>query len=161
MVSCSNYPVGYFNAYEKIFVRNDVDAVNHLGDYIYEGGGSTVLQEEMPRSAPPAHELVQLADYRIRHASHKLDSDSRKMHQNYPIIAVWDDHESEDNSWRDGAPDHDPATQDSWIDRKNASLKAYYEWMPIRLPDENNFYRIFRKFNYRNLAYIYVGYKII
>ena len=156
VVSCSNYPVGYFNVYEKIYERNDIDAVIHLGDYIYEGGGSSVLQEEMPRQAPPANELVQLADYRIRHGAHKLDSDSRKMHQNFPLIAVWDDHESDNNSWRDGAPDHNPATQGSWNDRKNASLQAYYEWMPIRLPEENNFYRIFRKFNYGDLADIYM-----
>ncbi len=38
VVSCSNYPSGYFNAYKAIKDRNDVDAVIHLGDYIYEYG---------------------------------------------------------------------------------------------------------------------------
>jgi alkaline phosphatase D len=52
VVSCSNYPAGYFNVYEKIYERNDIDAVLHLGDYIYEGRGSSILSEEMPRNAP-------------------------------------------------------------------------------------------------------------
>ncbi len=36
VVSCSNYQSGYFNAYNQIAERNDIDAVIHLGDYIYE-----------------------------------------------------------------------------------------------------------------------------
>jgi alkaline phosphatase D len=36
VVSCSNYQAGYFNAYKDISVRNDIAAVLHLGDYIYE-----------------------------------------------------------------------------------------------------------------------------
>lgn len=156
VVSCSNYPAGYFNVYEKIYERNDIDAVLHLGDYIYEGRGSSILSEEMPRNAPPSNELVVLGDYRIRHASHKLDSDSRKMHQNYPLIAVWDDHESANDSWRDGAENHTEGEEGAWVDRKQASLQAYYEWMPLRLPDETNFNRIFRKLSYGNLADIWM-----
>lgn len=156
VVSCSNYPVGYFNVYEKIYERNDVDAVLHLGDYIYEGGGSSILHEDMPRSAPPNHELISLNDYRIRHSAHKLDSDSRKMHQNYPLIAVWDDHESADNSWRDGSHNHDPATEGTWADRKAAAMEAYYEWMPLRKPDPGNFTRIFRKLSYGNLLDLFM-----
>ena len=156
VVSCSNYPTGYFNVYEKIYERNDVDAVLHLGDYIYEGGGSSILSEDMPRSPLPDHEIIVLGDYRLRHSSHKLDSDSRKMHQNFPLIAVWDDHESANNSWRDGAENHSEGAEGTWVDRKAASLQAYYEWMPLRLPDETNFERIFRKISYGDLADIYM-----
>lgn len=154
VVSCSSYETGYFNVYEKIWERNDIDAVIHLGDYIYEYGSSEVLAG--PRSHLPEHEIINLADYRMRHAQHKLDSDSRLMHQNFPIITVWDDHESANNSWRDGAGNHSPGSEGPWADRKDASLQAYYEWMPIRLPDENNFYRIWRKFSYGGLADIYM-----
>jgi len=155
VVACSNYPAGYFNVYEKITERNDIDAVIHLGDFIYESGGSSILQEEYPRNAPPAHELITLGDYRLRLSSYKLDSDSRKMHQNYPVIAVWDDHESANNSWRDGADNHQ-ANEGPWADRKAASLQAYYEYMPLRLPDPDNFNRIWRKISYGNLADLYM-----
>jgi alkaline phosphatase D len=43
IVSCSNYEAGYFNAYKDIALKNDVDAVIHLGDYIYEYGRGGIL----------------------------------------------------------------------------------------------------------------------
>jgi alkaline phosphatase D len=153
VVSCSNYPSGYFTAYERINERNDIDAVLHLGDYIYEYGTNTILSG--PRENTPNFEIIELADYRLRHATHKLDSDSRAMHQNNPLISVWDDHESANNSWRDGSDNHSP-NEGLWSDRKSASLQAYYEWMPIRLPDEDDFERIFRKISYGSLADIYM-----
>lgn len=146
-VSCSNYPAGYFNAYQKIVDRNDVDAVLHLGDYLYEYGGSNIL---------PNTDIVQLADYRIRHSVYKLDSMLRNAHQQYPWIVTWDDHESANNSWRGGAENHNTSTQGPWIDRKIASVRAYDEWMPIRMPDEEDQFRIYRKISYGDLADIFV-----
>ncbi|MEZ5023793.1 MAG: alkaline phosphatase D family protein [Chitinophagales bacterium] len=154
VVSCSNYPSGYFTVYEEVFERNDVDAVLHLGDYIYEYGENSLLSG--PRQNLPDYEIIELADYRLRHATYKLDEDSRKMHQNYPIISTWDDHESANNSWRDGADNHSPNSEGEWSVRKAVSHQAYYEWMPIRIPDENNLDRIWRKLNYGNLADIFV-----
>ncbi|MCB0502843.1 MAG: alkaline phosphatase D family protein, partial [Bacteroidetes bacterium] len=154
VVSCANYPSGYFTVYEEVYERNDVDAVLHLGDYIYEYGENALLSG--PRQNLPNHEIIELADYRLRHATYKLDEDSRKMHQNFPIISTWDDHESANNSWRDGADNHSPNSEGEWSVRKAVSHQAYYEWMPIRIPDENNYDRIWRKMSYGNLADIFV-----
>lgn len=150
VVSCANYPVGYFNVYEKIYDRNDIDAVIHLGDYIYEYGNGNP-----DRMVLPDKEIIELSDYRLRHSSYKLDPQSRLMHQQYPMIATWDDHESTNNSWRDGAENHQPGEGD-WQVRKSQSMQAYYEWMPLRLPDINNDKRIWRKISYGNLADIFV-----
>jgi alkaline phosphatase D len=150
VVSCSNYPNGFFNVYEKIYERNDLDAVIHLGDYIYEYGSSNP-----DRPVLPDKEIVELSDYRLRHSTYKLDYQSRLMHQQYPLIATWDDHESTNNSWRDGAENHNPGEGD-WQVRKSRSMQAYYEWMPLRLPDPNNDERIWRKISYGNLADILV-----
>ncbi|MGB1206252.1 MAG: alkaline phosphatase D family protein [Chitinophagales bacterium] len=153
VVSCSNYEAGYFNAYRNIADQNNVDAVIHLGDYIYEYGngqyGDTRLHE-------PANEIVGLGDYRTRHAHYKLDPDLRFIHQNFPFITTWDDHESANNSWSGGAANHDVDTEGDWNDRKTASIRAYHEWMPLRQPDINDNERIYRKFNYGNLADIFV-----
>ncbi len=153
-VSCSNYPVGYFNVYNKIFERNDIDAVIHLGDYIYEYGNT--LGRIRSFVTENDFEIIELADYRLRHSIYKLDGDSRKMLQQYPLIATWDDHESANDSWKEGAENHDPRTEGPWTERKNNSLKAYYEWMPLRRPDVNDFNRIWRKISYGNLADIFV-----
>ncbi len=154
VVSCSNYQYGYFNAYKAIADRNDLNAVIHLGDYIYEyevGGYSANLED---RKHEPEHETVTLEDYRLRYSHYRLDHDLQAVHQQYPFICVWDDHESADDSYIDGADNHDEATQGSWHARKNNSKQAYFEWMPIReTPGDSSIYRIFE---YGDLINLYM-----
>ncbi|WP_454761534.1 alkaline phosphatase D family protein [Caulobacter segnis] len=136
VTSCSLHPNGYFNAYDAIAKLDRVDAVLHLGDYIYEYGGgpkdygmnSPVAKTRVPE---PIHEIVSLADYRARHAQYKTDPALQAAHARAPWIVVWDDHETANDSWIGGAENHDPKTEGDWAARKAAALKAYYEWMPI------------------------------
>ena len=136
VASCSNYPFGYFNAYQAIANDPAIDVVIHLGDYIYEYGedgyGGSV-GERLGRIHEPRHETVSLDDYRRRHAQYKADAGSRAMHAAHPLIHTWDDHESANNPWRGGAQNHQPDEGD-WLERRRASLQAYYEWMPARDP---------------------------
>lgn len=140
VASCSLYPAGYFNAYDAIAKLPRVDAVLHLGDYIYEYGGgpkdygmgSPVAAQRQP---DPPHEIVSLSDYRRRHALYKSDAMLQAAHARAPWIVVWDDHETANDSWVGGAENHDPDKgEGDWAARKAAALKAYYEWMPIREP---------------------------
>ena len=153
VVSCSNYEVGYFEAYKYLMERNDVDAILHLGDYIYEYGtsGNSIGREEVV----PSNEIITLEDYRLRYSHYKLDDDLRRLHQQYPFITVWDDHESANNSWLGGAENHTEGAEGSWEDRKYNSGKAYHEWLPIRSPDVNS-HSIYRKFQYGNLIDLYM-----
>ena len=73
-----------------------------------------------------------LEDYRRRYAQYRRDGDLQAAHQQHPFIVVWDDHETANNSYTDGAQNHDPATEGSWEERKAAAFQAYVEWMPIR-----------------------------
>lgn len=137
VISCSNFPFGYFNVYDHISRQRDVDAVIHLGDYIYEYGvdgygGET--GERLGRPHDPPHELLTLDDYRRRHAQYKSDPSLQAAHAAHPFIAVWDDHETSNNSWKGGAENHDPLTEGDWNVRRRAALQAYYEWMPVREP---------------------------
>lgn len=137
VASCSLYPNGYFNAYDAIAKLPRVDAVLHLGDYIYEYGGAAGdygmnSPTAASRTPQPAHEIVTLADYRARHAQYKTDPALQAAHARAPWIVVWDDHETANDSWIGGAENHDPKTEGDWAARKAAALKAYYEWMPIR-----------------------------
>jgi alkaline phosphatase D len=76
VVSCSNYQAGYFNAYQRLARRNDLDAVIHLGDYIYEYGdgvyGDSTLFEA--RDLDPDTEILTLEDYRTRYSLYRLDT---------------------------------------------------------------------------------------
>jgi alkaline phosphatase D len=136
VASCSNYPFGYFNAYEVIANDDDIDFVVHLGDYIYEydeNGYGGEAGRRTGRIHEPRQEIVSLDDYRTRHAQYKSDEGSLAMHASHPLIAIWDDHESANNPWMGGAQNHQPDEGD-WFARRAASLKAWYEWMPVRDP---------------------------
>ena len=153
VVSCSNYPTGYFHAYRDIAQRSDLDAVIHLGDYLYEygvGEYATEYAESLGRVPDPAGELMSLGDYRRRHAQYKSDPDSRAMLAAHPLIAVWDDHEIANDAWRDGAQNHDEG-EGAWQERVQAAVQAYLEWMPVRAEADGRATRIFRDFRYGDL----------
>lgn len=156
VASCSNYPFGYFNAYDAIARDPEVDLVVHLGDYIYEYGADgwgSAVGKGIGRTHEPANEIVSLADYRIRHAQYKSDAGSRAMHAAHPLIAIWDDHESANNPWLEGAENHQPESEGDWRVRRAASLAAYFEWMPIRdpLPGHERS-RYWRRYEFGDLA---------
>src|SRR6185295_12334635 len=100
VVSCSSLPHGYFHVYRAIAERADIDAVVHLGDYIYEyaDGFYGDLRESEPK-----HAVQTLDDYRARYAQYRRDPDLQEAHRQHPFICVWDDHEFADNAWRGGA----------------------------------------------------------
>ncbi|HEX8868243.1 MAG TPA: alkaline phosphatase D family protein, partial [Lentzea sp.] len=126
VVSCANWMAGHFVPYGYLADREDLDAVIHLGDYIYPHYDPKV------RDAQPQHEIITLADYRTRHAMYKTDPHLQRLHGAHPFIATWDDNESADNSSAVGALGHDPATEGPWAVRLAAATQAYFEWMPIR-----------------------------
>jgi len=150
-ISCSNYPAGYFNVYRCVARRTDLDAVLHLGDYIYEfangvyGDGS-----DSGRVPMPAGEASTLADYRRRYASYRSDVDLQAAHAAHPFIAVWDDHEVINDWWHGGAAGH-TARKGDWATRLAGGLQAYREWMPVREAGGGTFH-LYRSFRFGRLA---------
>lgn len=138
VVSCASYAAGFFGVYRRLAER-DVDLVVHLGDYIYETDAGPAVREHAPSTEP-----VSLADYRLRHAQYKSDPDLQALHQRLPVAAIWDDHEVAANAWEAGASGHEPAIQGPWPERREAAMRAYLEWMPLRLPDPAQPRRIWR-----------------
>ena len=153
LTSCSNLPFGYFNAYARIAARADLDAVLHLGDYIYEyQNGRYGDGTPFGRVPEPDLEILSLSDYRTRHGQYKRDPDLQEVHRQHPFIVVWDDHEFTDNSWREGAANHQPDLEGEWKARRAAALQAYFEWMPIREDRATRRPRIYRSFSFGDLA---------
>ena len=149
VVSCSNYTGGYFNVYNRVTERNDMEAIFHLGDYLYEYAGSGEQGMHLPDK-----EIISLTDYRTRHAQYKLTEALRGVHQQYPFMTVWDDHETCNNSWYGGAQNHG-AGEGDWFTRKAAGIQAYMEWLPIReFPTDEQ--RIYRKLSFGPLADIFL-----
>jgi alkaline phosphatase/alkaline phosphatase D len=150
VVSCSNWEAGFFAAYRHLAARGDLDVVIHLGDYLYEyGTGQFGAGGSVVRPVAPAHEVLTLADYRIRHGLYKTDPDLRALHAAVPWVITWDDHEVANDQWSGGADNHTPATEGDYAARLAAARQAYFEWMPVRVGPGG---RIFRRVRYGRLA---------
>ncbi|MDE2411105.1 MAG: alkaline phosphatase D family protein [Sphingomonadales bacterium] len=130
--SCSNYGFGFFNAYAHAAEQGDFDLTMHLGDYFYEyhRGEYPSAKQTVGDRIGPVDEAITLAGYRERFATYRADPDLQRVHQLYPMIAMWDDHETANDTWAGGAENHQPDEGD-WATRKAASEKAYREWMPV------------------------------
>ena len=150
--SCSNLPYGFFNAYGALALRPDLDAVLHLGDYLYEYANGTFGDgTALGRIPQPNKEILSLADYRTRHAQYKTDPDLQAVHRQNPFICVWDDHEVSNDAWKHGAENHQPATEGDFEARRAAAIQAYFEWMPIRAEQRDRSNLIYRSFRFGDL----------
>lgn len=125
VVSCARFATAGFAVYRALAER-DVDVVVHVGDYVYEDGQAD------ERAHEPAHRCTTLADYRARYAQHRADPDLQALHAAHPMVAVWDDHEVAGNTWRNGAAQHDQASDGSFQERVVAAGRAHDEWVPGR-----------------------------
>lgn len=142
VVSCANYMAGYFSAYRHLATRSELDAVLHLGDYLYEyGDGEYGPGPDIGRGHVPSEEMITLADYRRRHAQYKSDPDLQALHAAAPFIVTWDDHELANDAWKDGAENHTPGDEGDWSTRRAAARKAWGEWMPVREIDPRRIHR--------------------
>ena len=162
--SCANYPTshgGYFNVYGHAAETADIDAVVHLGDYIYEYGKAPGSGNDNSQGAGrdfPEYsdkEILTLDDYRRRYALYRTDPQLQALHATHPFIAVWDDHEVANDAYVGGAQNHNE-DEGSFDARKEAALRAYYEWMPIRSIKENDFGRVYRSFSFGNLVELFM-----
>jgi len=153
-ISCANFEGGYFNVYAALAARTDLDAILHLGDYIYEFPAGYYGDPRLGRVPDPLHEAVTLQDYRRRYAGYKRDPDLQEVHRVHPFITVWDDHELADNAWSGGALGHQPGRgEGNWGVRRAAAARAYREWLPVRdIPGD--LLRLYRSFRLGQLATI-------
>ncbi|CAI9416272.1 alkaline phosphatase D family protein [Nocardioides sp. T2.26MG-1] len=161
VVSCANLQAGWFSAYRGLAARDDLHAVLHLGDYLYEYGPGQYgygISDRDIRPHVPAHEMVSLADYRQRHAQYKQDPDLQALHAKYPWIITWDDHEVANDAYRDGAENHNTDLgEGSFLKRRARAHRAYDEWMPVRMDGTARLGdgdRLFRRLRFGRLAEI-------
>lgn len=149
VASCANYQMGYFNAYGHIAKRNDIDAVIFLGDYIYEyGTRNTAIRAHIPNT-----EILNLEDYRSRYAQNRLDSNLQEAHRLHPFITIWDDHEFANNSYTDGAQNHQD-DEDDWGKRKEIGRQVFFEWIPIKRQSGSD--KLYRGLRYGNMAELFM-----
>jgi alkaline phosphatase D len=136
-LSCQSYESGFYNAQAAIAKEPDLDLVLHLGDYIYE---SHYYNGPRPDTTGFNHDgnVEFLPEYRQKYNLYKSDPDLQAMHAAHNFVAVWDDHEVEDN-YADGlASSHDqPGLTNNGFPRRLSiqerrvnAYQAYFNYMP-------------------------------
>ena len=141
---CQNYSDGYYTAYQAM-IKEDIDLVLFLGDYIYESAATG------PVRSHGAPEPMTLDEYRVRHALYKADGDLQAAHRRSPWAIIWDDHEVENDYAGEHSQDDVPTAE--WLARRAAAYQAYYEHMPLRLPPPNGpDYKIYHALKWGDLA---------
>ena len=142
LTSCAYWSCGFFNVYANLAAQ-DLDLVVHVGDYMYENDFVSRSRRAV-RAHRPSDTTVTLDDYRARYAQYRTDPDLQALHARHPVSAVWDDHEIVGGAWRGGASAHHPRWHGGWDERRDAAVRAYREWMPMRRSDQTSVYRSLR-----------------
>jgi alkaline phosphatase D len=154
-VSCQAYHDGYFTAYKHL-AEEDLDAVFHLGDYLYEyavnavGGARKYTDRVLP--AHFNRETVTLDDYRMRYGLYKSDPDLKAAHAAHPYVLTWDDHETENNYAGDIPENNVPPEE--FLLRRAAAYRAYWENQPLRRTQrpEGPDMQLYRRLHFGRLA---------
>jgi len=120
--SCQNFEHAHFSGHRALAAEAP-DLVQFLGDYIYESraGRSGVRQHRH------ATEVKTIDQYRERYAQYKLDPDLQGAHAAAPWIAIWDDHEVENDYANDRSQTLDP----EFLTRRAAAYRAWLEHLPV------------------------------
>lgn len=146
-VSCQDYIGRYYNTYLSVLDNDDLDFIVHLGDYIYETTGDPLFQESTAERSITFNDSENvltigvgdkttqaansLDNYRQLYKTYRSDELLQRVHERFPMIAIWDDHEFSDDSWTDRATYLDGVADEQQTQRKKNSEMAYFEYMPI------------------------------
>ena len=104
--SCQAFEAGYYTAHAGLANEADLDYVVCLGDYIYE----LPFYDRAPRTDTVGN-VQTLEEYRRKYALYHTDQRLLELRRLHPMIAIWDDHEVEDNYAREHAGRGDRARQ--------------------------------------------------
>jgi alkaline phosphatase D len=135
--SCQAYEAGFYTAHAGLAAEEDLDLVVCLGDYIYERlfYDSGLRQDTTGRDRDGYVET--LADYRQKYALYHTDANLRAVRQRFPLLAIWDDHEVEDNYARDEPGAEERENPIPFLDRRANGYRAFFEHMPrLRVREE-------------------------
>lgn len=148
-VSCQDYIGRYYNAYAHMSQFDELDFIVHLGDYIYETSGDPRYQSSDEERSLTFRDLEgaitleaegtlfyaarSLDNYRQLYQLYRSDEMLQAIHESFPMIAIWDDHEYSDDSFGASANYLGGRSNEEDPERKQNSQRAYLEYMPLEV----------------------------
>jgi alkaline phosphatase D len=149
--ACQDFVGRRYHAWRALVEEGgEIDFVLFLGDYIYETAGDPRFQTPDAARAitlpdgltigegeSQTKAALTLADYRSLYRQYRSDPSLREAHRLYPFVTIWDDHEFANDCWQDHATDFDEAKGDEKsTDRRNAASRAWFEYQPAAVVDD-------------------------
>ena len=125
--SCQDYEEGFYTAHAGLAAEDDLDVVVCLGDYIYENANAEDEGVRDDRTGDASQEALTLPHYRDKYALYHSDQDLRALRAAHPLMAIWDDHEV-DNNYAGLTPDNTEAVP--FPERRASAYRAFFEAMP-------------------------------
>jgi len=145
VANCQDYVGRYWNSYQQLLTTpaDDLDFFIAIGDYIYETTASSFQTPSGNRpvtfSAPS--EAIDLGNgdlaaksvgnYRDLYRTYRSDPLLRQVHERWPVIATWDDHEYSDDCHGSVATYTDGRKDERDDDRRRNAEQAFFEWLPV------------------------------
>jgi alkaline phosphatase D len=149
LASCQDRVGRYHNTLLRLLDEDhdDLAFVVHLGDYVYETTGDPQFMmtgSERTVSFRAPEEAIQLGageqayysarsigNYRDLYRTFRSDPILQRVHERFPFICTWDDHEFSDDCWQDVATSTDGVLDEQDRARRVASDQAWLEYMPV------------------------------
>ena len=142
--SCQKWHHGYYTAHRGLAEEDDLDLVISLGDYIYEESveNPKIADRKDRTGALRDGDVQSLPEYRQKYRLYQSDRDLQAMHARHPFIAVWDDHEAEDDYAGENEGDPTRERRVSFEQRKRSGYRAFFESLPMQ-PRRDDPFRIY------------------
>jgi alkaline phosphatase D len=167
VVSCQDWSVNHWAAFDAI-QSEDINFIVHVGNYVYEQLNITLADTPARDPQHPAFALpngtplpdgstyaTTLPDYRTLYSTYRSDPRLQRLHANWPMIAIWNDHEFSNDCWQD----HETYTsaEAEQTARRRSANQAWFEFMPADVTftaDDPSFQniQIYRSFTFGDLA---------
>ncbi|UJR85795.1 alkaline phosphatase D family protein [Sandaracinus amylolyticus] len=149
IVSCQDYVGRFYNSYLPLLdAENDeLDFVVHLGDYIYETTGDPSFMSASAERAvaftdtegaialeedgETFYAARSVSNYRELYKTYRGDPVLQRVHERFPFIVTWDDHEFADDSWQDVATRSGGREDERDAEHRRNAEQAFLEFHPI------------------------------
>ena len=147
-VSCQDFNGRWYNPYRRL-LEEEVDFVVHLGDYIYETTGDPSFQDssdernvvftDLDGAIPTVEDgetfyaARSLDNYRELYRIFRGDAWLQQVHERFPMVVIWDDHEFADDAFGANATATNDREDELDVTRRKNANQAWWEYMPVDL----------------------------
>lgn len=146
--NCQDYIGRYYNSLAHLLQQTEEpDFIVHVGDYIYETTGDPSFQARDPDRAiqfsDPASAIAlgsgeasyyaakSVSNYRDIYKTYRRDSMLQQLHERFPMIAIWDDHEYSDDCHGAVATYFNGRRDENDPERRRNAEQVFFEFIPV------------------------------